>query len=418
MPSERSVTLHLPRYAFWILALLLTAPWLAFATWVVVTRPSAAETQHQVQSKPSSNAAATREQVRTGPWGDLIYSRILIEPPEEFILVDYTHGTVRPWVFKGYTDAQLSALWDAAQLSPGQRRFLADHARPAESGDGITVAVDSDFIIGLDQPARSRIYGVLAEFPENPSQFNPFRIRRSVADTWLEQVDLPADILALTRSLLYVRGESMCFSDDGVVLPRIPSTAERVRFIKALARKSALLMQLRIAPGQDVEEVAEYWGKGGRSKDLKPLLQSLARLPEGGMIDVVHLMPRFARRLVYTYPLPSEDAQDGRHDCHWSAFNFRNDQPDERFADIGYVRQVLLQDYYPIPGEPALGDLLLFVRPDGVVVHSCVYIADDIVFTKNGPAFSVPWLLAPLADVRAFYDSPGMEIRRYRLKSE
>jgi len=99
------------------------------------------------------------------------------------------------------------------------------------------------------------------------------------------------------------------------------------------------------------------------------------------------------------------------------SLNFFKDVPDERFADIDIVKQTLLKDYYPVPGELTLGDILVLIRPDGVVVHSCVYIADNIVFTKNGPSFSVPWVLASLDAVVAFYSlGPPLEIRRYRLK--
>ena len=38
-------------------------------------------------------------------------------------------------------------------------------------------------------------------------------------------------------------------------------------------------------------------------------------------------------------------------------------------------------------------------------IHSAVYIADDIVFTKNGPSAATPWVLSTIAEMKAFY--PG-----------
>jgi hypothetical protein len=401
----------------WLLGALLIAPWLVFGGWILARRTA-------VQPAARVRAAVVTPQTgdlvpnNPGPWGTLESFRILIEPPEEFILEDYTHTEIKPWVFKGYTDGTLTALWDDAGLEPVQRTFLGDPAHREIKPDAIVIHPDRDVILGLSPTQRAKIYSALAEFPENTAQYNPFRLRSALAADWLAETGVSDEAVALTKRLLYPRGVAMCFSDDAVVLPLLHTAAERVRYLKALSRKSGLLVQLRIAPGENVDPLVAYWGRGGRSKDLKPLLQSLARRPEGGAIDIVHLVPRFARLLAYTYPLPSERPLDAAHDCHWTAFNFQNDQPDERLANIDYVRQVLLEQYYPVFGPPLLGDIVIFVRKDGTVIHSCVYIADDIVFTKNGPAFSVPWLFAPLADVQAFYASgPGVEMRRYRAKN-
>lgn len=51
------------------------------------------------------------------------------------------------------------------------------------------------------------------------------------------------------------------------------------------------------------------------------------------------------------------------------------------------------------------------------MVHSCVYIADDVVFTKNGTSERQLWLLMTLEQVEAAYPS-GKPWGRltYRLK--
>ena len=422
MASDRTVSLHVPRAALWTLGFLLIAPWLAFVVWRLSgssrTDPKAAAATPTAATK-GAWAGSDVMHARQGPWGDVEYFRILIEPPEEFILSDYIQADVRPWIFKGFTDAQLAALWDSAGLDAAQKSYLSDPAHREVRADAILIHPDRSLVVGLSPAARARIYSSLGDFPENFSQFNPYRLRSSAAGGWLDNADLPAEAVALTKRMFYQRGTATCFSDESIVLPTIKDAADRARYIKALSRKSALVVQLKIRPGEDVEPLVSYWGQSGRSKDLKPLLQSLARRPNGGAIDILHLLPRFARLHAYTYPLPSEKSVDANHDCHWTAFNFQNEEIDERLSDINYVGKVLAEQYYPVPGNPRLGDLIMFVRGDGVVLHSCVYIADDIVFTKNGPSFSVPWLIASLADVEAFYAAtPGVEMRRYRLKNQ
>src|SRR5581483_6685874 len=152
-----------------------------------------------------------------------------------------------------------------------------------------------------------------------------------------------------------------------------------------------------------------------RAKDARPLLASLAQQPEGGYLDIMHLLPPFSRTLLNSYPDPATNP--ATHDCHWTSFNFFEDEPDEHYSDIDVVKRTLLSDYYEVIGEPALGDVLMFVQPDGVVVHSCVHVADGIVFTKNGSSAFVPWTLSRLDSVVAAYSvGPHLEIRRYRLK--
>jgi hypothetical protein len=427
MSPYRTTSLQVPRFVLWLFGLAVVAPWIVIGAWIIghqretsgINPPTATHTN--VVTPTSTAATAPADDVvacKPGPWGKLEYTRILIEPPEEFILADYTRTEIRPWFFKGYSVEALDALFSGAGLEPAQHKYLADPVHREIRTDAIVITPDRDLILGLSTAARAKIYGALSAFPENISQQNPYRLRSDAVDGWLEDADLPADVIALTRKLFYQRGTATCFSDEAIVLPMLSTASQRTKYIKVLSRKTALVVQLRVGAEENVEPLVAYWGVGGRSKDLKPLLQSVARRPKGGTIDIVHLVPRFARLLVYTFPLPSERPIDANHDCHWTSFNFQNELPDERFSNLEYVHQVLFDQYYPVLGEPKLGDIIMFVRPDGVVAHSCVYIADDIVFTKNGPAFSVPWLLTRLADVQAFYAATGgVEVRRYRPKN-
>ncbi len=49
-------------------------------------------------------------------------------------------------------------------------------------------------------------------------------------------------------------------------------------------------------------------------------------------------------------------------------------------------------------------------------IHSAVYIADDILFTKNGSTVVSPWLFMKLDRLVAYYESQSedFEIRAYR----
>ena len=418
---DHSSVIRISRFGWCVVGAVLLLPW-TIVWWSLQSaapaHPAVVSSAPSPKLSANSSAKSAIETAPPGPWGQLEYTRVLIEPPEDFVPPFYTTPQPLRWVFKNYTTAALDTLWQQAGLTPAQSTALNDPSRRTTNGSDLVLAPPAETVLGLAPAARATIYAVLATFPENVPQRDPFRARVDAIEDWFEGDLLPAEIVALTRQLLYPRNGSLLFADHDLVLPKLATPAARVGYIKTRSRKSALLVQLQLAHGTDPSPIARYWGQGRRSKDVGPLLESLAQRPQGGAIDIVHLLPPFARRLLYTYPVPSDLPTDASRDCHWTSLNFYNDQPDDRFTQIDYVQEILLKDYYQLGGAPALGDVVMLVRPDGQGVHSCVYIAGDIVFTKNGAAFSVPWLLSRLENVVAFYSlTSPLQVRYYRAKS-
>lgn len=405
----------------WLLGLALVLPWLAVI--YLVTRPPAtpgSAINAETGDTATGGAAIYDEFIqrcKPGPWGELQYSRLLIEPPDEFVTAHDLMPDELKWVFKDYSPEKLQELFHRATLSDAQIAELA--ARVVSSGEpgAITIKPTGEFILGLSTKARTVLYSALAEFPENPSQNEPFRFRAGpgAAAEWFSNSGLSPETIKLVSGLLYQRGTALLFSDDDAVLPLLPSRSERFKLMKTLARKSTLLLKLRVKTDSDLDTLVGYWGQGPRTKDLRPLLESISHRPRGITLDVAHLLPRFARARLYSYPLPSDHPDDGLHDCHWTCLNFFNDVPDEKFTDAKVVKQTLETEYVRVVGKPTLGDIFVFSRPDGRVIHSCVYIADDIVFTKNGASSVMPWILMNLSDVIAFYPAdPPLTISAFR----
>jgi len=97
--------------------------------------------------------------------------------------------------------------------------------------------------------------------------------------------------------------------------------------------------------------------------------------------------------------------------------NFAADEAADRFVDRHDLDVMLNADYEQVNAPARLGDILLFFRKDGLFFHSCVYVADDIVYTKNGKYFGMPWTLDSLDEVKAFYADQLVCIRTYRHKA-
>ena len=88
-----------------------------------------------------------------------------------------------------------------------------------------------------------------------------------------------------------------------------------------------------------------------------------------------------------------------------------------RLGDREYADALLHSEYQRVDGEKRFGDVVILVET-GYALHACVYIADDIYYTKNGTDPNQPWVLMRMKDMSAQYVSGRpQEWRTYRHKS-
>ena len=158
-------------------------------------------------------------------------------------------------------------------------------------------------------------------------------------------------------------------------------------------------------------------------KDIRPWLDSLVGVPGGVRVGVGKFFPPRARDALFSFPYPSLDPADAKKDCHWTALNFFNDPPDNRFLDVSNVKQTLTTDYYPVFSDFRYGDILELVRPSGEAIHSCVFIADNIVYTRNSAQPTEPCMFMTIPDLLDAFSSlipenETLKIVGYRSKSE
>jgi hypothetical protein len=103
-------------------------------------------------------------------------------------------------------------------------------------------------------------------------------------------------------------------------------------------------------------------------------------------------------------------------DCHWTSLNFFNLTPKDYYLDTRLAAAQLVENYNTVEPPYKYGDVLCFLE-NGEGLHTCVYIADDIVLTKNGDSILAPWALMQIKDVESIYRrSPATRIQGFRLK--
>lgn len=367
---------------------------------------------------PTGQESSSRIKGNPGPWGELEYIPILIETPDEYLSVTRQTDYDLVWTFQNYSVANLTQLLNGARLSEGELNWLLDQQNWRPINNGFAISPPPEMLLGLSRASRERIYAALSECGGNPRHEMPLSYRLDGLNDWFYKSGLSAPTIAITKSLLYQRGSAWCLSDWPLVLRYTESPAERRRLLKSTSRQATLLIRLRINPESDVEPLIRYWGRGGRLKDIRPLLQSLTLMSDGISLDVVHLLPRFVRARIYTYPYPSDTGGKPAPNCFWTSMNFfSNEGPDDKFHDPEQMSRVLAADYFPVEDDYLLGDLLLLSKPDGTLLHAAVFIADDVVFTKNGAYHTQPWMFTKMNDLAASYPSSSpLKLRGYRRK--
>ena len=138
--------------------------------------------------------------------------------------------------------------------------------------------------------------------------------------------------------------------------------------------------------------------------DVRPMLEALKRLPRGGTLSLMYLLPPFARERLYTFPSPPAPGEP-IPDCLWSTFNFSNVTPDNRFFDMAECLRHIDHDFYKIAQPGLCGDVLLFKNNKGEIRHSAVYLAADLVFSKIGKNYTMPWTIMRISDLQALYSN-------------
>src|SRR6185436_17026471 len=210
-----------------------------------------------------------------------------------------------------------------------------------------------------------------------------------------------ADIEKIKR-LTYTNSGYLCFTDLAAIRPAL-SRSEFNELIEALYQVPAYILRLHVMPDSDIEELARYWGKGGREKLIAPLLNSLAKIPGGGTMNVSYFLPEFARLRLYTYPYAWSDSSVSKQDCFFTSMNFFNATANTNFFDRAYTARALESDYVRIEQGPSFGDVVALSNSASEIIHTCVYIADNFVFTKNGVNPEQPWVLMKMPDMLMLY---------------
>lgn len=353
---------------------------------------------------------------RQGPWGEMLVQNIKLERPVEYVVGEVRDVQPMTWTFPGMTAAQVRQQLVVCGLSEEQAGALLSAGKILPQGSATVVRPADEFILSLQPETRQKLYScfygkgiyMLADYP--------YIFPKDSIETVYDDPHLEPDDVALLKKLVFRSGDATHLVDYPTLLSNIPTFERRVAMARSLSRQSAVLARLCIRPDSDIDKIAGYWGsmENVRFTNLRPLLEALKELPNGGTISFAYLLPPFARERLYSYPLPPQPGEPNM-DCHWSTFNFSSIDPDNRYNDPAFALQHLQADYYRIDQPNLYGDLMLFMNDKQEIKHSAVFVADDLAFTKYGNNHTQPWMFVRISDMQEHY--PGLKLYYMRKKT-
>lgn len=376
--------------------------------------------QPRLEEAFATNPKDKSQSIHVGPWGTLLTRDIDLERPVEYLTEEVSSPKPEVWTFNGLKPEAVKALFTQNGLSAAQVAAAFAPGAATESAGGTVLQPTDAFLFSLDAGVRAKLYLALAGAGVNLYFDFPYIFPESVMESIENDPRVNPDDLAVFKRLIYLNGNISQLSDYLFLLGKIPTLERRVALARSMSRQSAVLAGLVIKPDTDIDKLASYWGNvpNVRFTDMLPMMEALKALPEGGNLSLFYLMPKFARDRLYTFPLPPQPGEPTM-DCHWSTFNFASETPDNRFNDPTYAVQYIQKNYYQIAAPSQYGDILLLMNDRQEVKHSAVFLADDLVFTKNGNNYRQPWMLMRIPDLLATYPStPPMRPIYMRLKTD
>ena len=391
--SKRGVQITLSRSSIIVLAVVLLFPWL------IALYPGWRVSREKAGEKASQQEIFTHAEVQSGPWGNLRIEPIILDYPSSCAVYDFDAEPYRRWTFRNSSLGEIRKRFDQVGMDQTAADALAQTAVADAGIKGFVIHPPDDVVRGFAPALRAALYAELGRNPDASVQARPFMFRGRTVSEWFFRSGVRQEMVEKIEPLVYRRGSYLVFSDPQVILPGMTSRVERVALYRALHRTSTYRVRVCLKEGEKADSILAYWCRPNRDAEIEPLVTALAAEHDG--LSVLCFLPEFARMRLYTYPPPRATGDVSVRDCHWASLNFFNAVPDDG-RNGTTLGNILPLDYVPVQIPTHLGDVVLLFNGERVV-HSCVYIAGDIVFTKNGLGVGDPFVFEKMDDVAEHY---------------
>lgn len=358
-----------------------------------------------------------------GPWGELRYSKVFLEVPESTLQLFASPPAATMWRFPEYSTAEelIEYLESTAQSRPAVvelfRKEIALQELPED--EEVRAFPSKKAILAIPPDILRKIYAKLSAFSGNRYHYRPVFIDSTSPREWFAPLNLPAPAIELIEQLSYPVGDStLAFSDVPLLFQYAARVEEDRALRRAVTRSQTLVLELEIpADANAAKALADYWTVDGKVKSTAPLLESVLRVTEpDNTIDPSNFFPAVPKKYLYEFPSSGDGLGGVFPDSIWTSFNFFRAFPETPEVETTSLTARLSEKYESIDAASRYGDMVVFRNTEsGNIVHACVYVADDIVLTKNDRSQLTPWVLMKLDNVKARFSWRGeIEISTWR----
>lgn len=341
-----------------------------------------------------------------GSWGRLRCAYVYLEAPESLIS-NFPLPSTRPrWSFPESILEVIPTFLKQNGLSDALIEVLLKEENIVRERGYAHLFPPLPDLEAIPAQNRANIYTELAKYEPNEFCVDPVLIVGQSVKEWYRTSKLRPAIIAKIEEMSYIRGETIAFSDISAILNYAQSDSEARTIFKAFTRTRALMVKMELDDNSNLQELLQYWtlGIGIRRKDVEPLMQSIIDTDGIESLPLSHVLPSLVRKLLYTYPGMDLAKHGTFPDCHWTSLNFFNYEPHEYLLDSRLATSQVLENFEAVSPPYKYGDILFFLsNSTGDAFHSCVHLADDLVYTKNGRNLLSPWVIMKLEDVKKVY---------------
>jgi hypothetical protein len=349
-----------------------------------------------------TSGGAVESKTVSRPWGNVQVEFLALESAESLFFDREERLKPTAWVVPASSFTEVENLINGLELDEKQKTDLTTREHWTAIPEGWRIVPRDETISRLNAVSRQKLYEKLAKDSRNLPQQLPFRFTPNTFKERFSVSTLTSNQLSIIRNLCYTNHGYLTFADVEYV-HRGWEKGAFDQLVKVLYSAPSLQMTLRIAPGTDIEPLVQYWGKHQRASQIRSLLESISKMPVGGEVDVLSLLPPFPKLHLYAFPDTTVDPMEAKMDCFYSAMNFFNIQPDSKYINEPETRAAIDANYTLLEAAPTFGDLVVVLDTKGVAFHVAVYIAENIVFTKNGASPYRPWCLMRIPEMLTYY---------------
>lgn len=363
-----------------------------------------------VPSAASALNQASRElqTASEGPWGQLEYYHVPLEFPPEHLSTLTIPSQYVEWIFEAATHEEMDSDLTAAGLSRDEITSLFYGCTIIQDEDVLRVYPKDDTVLTMSIVTRTKLYQLLSQYKQNRFHRRPVYINTQNLSQWFRGSGVGRDAITDVAQLAYPtpNGQGFYLSDVAYTLRRATTALEERELLQGLLRSTGLMVRLRLNRESLTPGIGEYWTAAYKNKAVMPLLESIVAQNDGSTIDIAHLIPPIPRQFLNQFP-ETQDAADGRlPDWFWTCFNFFRSSPRQVYADSPERDRLILKEFEPALPPSQFGDMLV-LNSGGRIIHGCIHIAADIVYTKNGADIFSPWMLMKIQDVVGYHDVLG-----------